>query len=453
MSLNYIDLFSGAGGMSVGIKSAGGELLFSNEIDNSAVNTQKTNLVNLGDDPNKVIECSIEELHQKIIGGEIKFEFQGEIVNSNKVYEKLYENKSYLDDSTVKYVSSIKNVDLIIGGPPCQGFSAAGRGKKSNIEKNYVDFIDDPRNQLFKYFLEFVDYYNPKAVIIENVKGLSTAKGYRKLIEDSLENSGVGYSIASIIINASAFGIPQSRERIFFIGIRNDIKDADLFTFQINSKILNFHKKKISLKESIDDLPKIISNPKPLNTKIENEIPIGKENSFGENCSKRKYEDLIVIKSDYVKRINTFRGKEIIPNYLYNHKARYNNPNDLNIYSKLVPGITLTNEKNKIAHGLNKYSTKTYGDKYFKLDPDKPSRTIVAHLQMDNNGYVHYGNIPRGITPREAARIQSFPDWYQFKGSFTNQFKQIGNAVPPLLAKELYNIINGFLEGGIDNVF
>ena len=453
MSLNYIDLFSGAGGMSIGIKSAGGNLLFSNEIDKSAVLTQKTNLEKLGDNPNKVIECSIEELHREVIGGEVRFEFQGEVVNSNKVNEKLYKNKSYLDESIIKHVSNVKNVDLIVGGPPCQGFSNAARGKKSKLEKNYVDFIDDPRNQLFKYFLEFVEYYSPKAVIIENVKGLSTAKGYRKLIEDSLENTGVGYSIASIILNSSAFGIPQNRERIFFIGIRNDIKDADLFTFQINSKILNFHRKKISLKDSIDDLPKIISNPKPLNTKAENEIPIGEKNSFGEYCSKRKYEDLIKKKSDYVRRINIFLEKEIIPDYLYNHKSRYNNPDDLNIYSKLVPGVALTNEKNKIAYALNKYSTKAYGDKYYKLDPDKPSRTIVAHLQMDNNGYVHYGDIPRGISPREAARIQSFPDWYEFKGPFTNQFKQIGNAVPPLLAKELYNIINGFLEGGIDNVF
>ena len=79
--------------------------------------------------------------------------------------------------------------------------------------------------------------------------------------------------------------------------------------------------------------------------------------------------------------------------------------------------------------------------------------TIVAHLQYDNNGYVHYGDTPRGITPREAARIQSFPDWYEFKGAFTYQFKQIGNAVPPLLAKELYNIIDKFLEGGIDSIF
>ena len=90
---------------------------------------------------------------------------------------------------------------------------------------------------------------------------------------------------------------------------------------------------------------------------------------------------------------------------------------------------------------LNKYSTEGFNDKYFKLPPDKPSRTIVAHLQMDNNGYVHYGDIPRGISPREAARIQSFPDWYEFKEFRTKQFKQIGNAVPPLLAKKLFEII------------
>ena len=96
--------------------------------------------------------------------------------------------------------------------------------------------------------------------------------------------------------------------------------------------------------------------------------------------------------------------------------------------------------------------TSKFVDKYFKLDPDKPSKTITAHLKVDNNSFVHYGDIPRGITPREAARIQSFPDWYQFSGPFTSQFKQIGNAVPPLMAKALGEIFYDFINHGVDHL-
>lgn len=447
MGIKYIDLFSGAGGMSIGIKSEGGELLFSNEIDSSAALTQRENLKKINDDPQKVIQCSIEELHEKLIKSRIKYQYEGEIIHEHETYKNLYKNTSQLNEASLKKLRDISKVDLIVGGPPCQGFSSAGRGKKSKLHGNFTDFIDDPRNQLFKYFLEFVNFYSPKAVIIENVKGLATAKGYRKLIENSLENTGKGYKSVSLILNTENFGIPQKRERIFFIGIRNDLKDAEKFIFYLPSLLMGVKSQSITLKEAISDLPQIKSNPKPNNIKKGDEIPIGEKDSFGENISTLKYSQLIKKKTNYVVKINNFKKFGIKPAFLFNHKARYNNEKDLLIYSTLKAGLSLTNELNKEAHALCKYSTDNYGDKYYKLDPNKPSRTIVAHLAMDNNGYVHYGDTPRGITPREAARIQSFPDWYEFKGSFSNQFKQIGNAVPPLIAKTLFAIISDFING------
>ena len=450
MNLNYVDLFSGAGGMSIGIKSAGGNLIFSNEIDKDAVKTQKINLERLGEKPEKVIQCSIEELHKKIVGKEVEFEYQSENVHYHKSYEKLYKNETVLNKESIDKLRHIDDVDLIVGGPPCQGFSNAGRGVKSSAQQLYQTYIDDPRNQLFKYFLDFVEYYSAKTVIIENVKGLATSKNYRQLIQASLENTGKGYHVISIILNAENYGIPQSRERIFFIGVRKDLENSELFSFYLPSLLMKSHgQKKLNLKDGIYDLPNIRSNPKPLNLNPENEIPIGDEESFGENVSKLPYDKLVIQENEYVDKINLYRGKIIRPKKLYNHKARYNNETDLKIYSLLKPGVSLTDIRNSEANELNKYSTKSFGDKYYKLDPNKPSRTIVAHLQMDNNGYVHYGDIPRGITPREAARIQSFPDWYEFKGAFTKQFKQIGNAVPPLLAKELYLVIREYLVNGI----
>ena len=141
--------------------------------------------------------------------------------------------------------------------------------------------------------------------------------------------------------------------------------------------------------------------------------------------------------SKYVKEINgsfsaSYHGKK-----LFNHKARYQNPDDLEIYDLLVPGKYLTHKSNERAFAKCKYKVDSFADKYYKLDPNKPSKTIVVHLSNDNNAYVHYGSVSRGITPREAARIQSFPDSYKFHGSQGAQFKQIGNAVPPKLAKKI----------------
>ena len=207
---------------------------------------------------------------------------------------------------------------------------------------------------------------------------------------------------------------------------------------------------KRTLGDAIEDLPNIRSNPKKHNTKERNEIEIGNSDSFGENISTNDYQSL-VSRTIYNKIINTYREKLISPMKLFNHKCRFNNKDDLKIFSLLNPGQTLKNPKNIKALRLVKYNTSSFGDKYFKLSKDSPSRTIVAHLEHDNNGYVHYGNTPRGISPREAARIQSFPDWYFFEGGIGKQYKQIGNAVPPLIGKlfgEIFKIIESKgLEG------
>ena len=120
------------------------------------------------------------------------------------------------------------------------------------------------------------------------------------------------------------------------------------------------------------------------------------------------------------------------------------------IYKKIIAGKRLQHPDNSEVKKLVKYSTNSFSDKYHKLDPNQPSRTIVAHLKNDNNGYIHYGKIPRGITPREAARIQSFPDWFFFEGPLTMQYEQIGNAVPPLIGRFFGKLFKTFLEEGLD---
>ena len=408
-----------------------------------------------------MIEGPIEELHEILSLKEEEININKTHVFDSGVNETNYKKAKKVDINNLKGLLDTEEVDFIIGGPPCQGFSNAGRGKRSASMKNYKDYIDDPRNHLFKYFLGFVSKYNPKIVLIENVKGLSTSSDYKNIIQNSLENTGAGYVTLSKIINAENFGVPQARERIFFIGVRNDIKEGDKLIFWLNN-LLTYHKeKKITTKEAIGDLPKIKSNPKPLNTKTENEIPINKKDSFGENVSTQDYLELLPTKTNYTKTINQYQGEYITPTNLFNHKVRFNNKEDLKIYSLIKPGKYIDHPDNYEALKLCKYGTKKvngkviiegFADKYYKLHPEKPSRTIVAHLQMDNNGYIHYGLIPRGISVREAARIQSFPDWFKFEGPLGYQFKQIGNAVPPILSYKLAKILSCFLENDLDTL-
>ncbi len=468
--MKFIDLFAGAGGMSCGIKNAGGVLVFANEFDPNASKTYKSNLDHWKNSQGLLIQAPIENLHKSLIKKDIQNNFQGDLVVEHSTYK---ENKAkhenvQIDKDHLKYLKSIKKIDLIVGGPPCQGFSNLGRGKKKEILQNVQKkFIEDPRNQLFKYFLDFVEFYSPKIVLIENVMGLKSAGDYYELIHKSLEKTKPGYIVTGLELNASEFGIAQSRKRLFFVGVRNDIKNAGQFIFNLPT-VLNFCKSKsFSVRDAIDDLPNIRSNPQSLNLRVENEIPIGNVDSFGEQESTLDYVDLLSENTIYANMINKIgeNGEDKKPTKLYNHKARFNNASDLEIYKQISAGKYLTNIENeevlqKVKYGTGidengrRYVNQGFADKYFKLDPNKPSRTIVAHLQTDNNGFIHYGETPRGITPREAARLQSFPDWYKFEGPFTNQFKQIGNAVPPLLAKIFGKIFKSFLtDHSIENLY
>ena len=450
--LTYIDLFAGAGGLSLGFGNNGFHLKMANDISESALETLKFNLKYTHPDTSRgsVILGDIKELFEHLGAGEVKYDIQGHIVvETNKEVELRKRAPSIKEnDSIQKTLNSIKHIDVLVGGPPCQGFSMIGRAKKLTIEERTKGFIDDPRNQLFKYYLKFAEKLLPKLVLIENVKGLASASGYRDLIENSLTNTGkYGYDTSSQILNAKDFGLAQNRERIFFIGLRKDISDkfgiksAEIFNYILSNKT-----EPLKLKDVIFDLPAIKANPKPNNYKETSELPFSDPNCFGKNISDLPYNKLICETNkskNYRDLINTYNKKLIEPDYLYNHKSRYHNARDTFIYKNLKAGKYLNDPENekalsKVTYGViidknGQKKVKGFGDKYFKLDPDGVSKTIIAHLETDGNSYVHPGKFPRSITPREAARIQSFPDWYFFKGSTRNQLKQIGNAVPPVL--------------------
>jgi DNA (cytosine-5)-methyltransferase 1 len=457
----YVDLFAGAGGLSLGFGNAGFELEFANDIAKEAVDTFRHNLKTTHENlnQNRLIHGDIIELYEHLGTSKVENMSLGHItVETDKEINLRKKAPAIKDDRDIKSVlADIDSVDVLAGGPPCQGFSMIGRSKRASAEERMRGFVDDPRNQLFRYFLKFAEKLSPKIVLIENVKGLGSAAGYKDLIEESLKNTGKGYAVASEVLNAKDFGLAQHRERMFFIGVRKDFArqheiDAEMIFNQINDS----KEESLKLADIIFDLPKIKANPKPSNYSKVAEICFSNKKSFGMDLSNQSFDELVPKLTSYAKRINTYRGNLFTPSHLFNHKSRYHNERDLFIYKNLKEGKYLNDPENKkalskVTYGVtidengNK-SVKGFGDKYFKLDSKSVSKTIIAHLETDGNSYVHPGDNPRSITPREAARIQSFPDWYRFCGNTRNQLKQIGNAVPPMLAFNIASVFKQILN-------
>ncbi len=359
-----IDLFAGCGGLSLGMEQAGFTTVFANEINE---NLFETYLFNRNLDENSYFRGDINELNQNL---------------------KAYKSK-FVD------------VDLVCGGPPCQGFSMANRQR----------ILDDPRNNLYKAYLEFLKEVRPKFFVMENVKGMS--KKIDEISKDFKEYLGDGYYFSHSILNAKDFGLPQNRERFFIIGNRLNIDVENLFT-EIKANKL---KKSFVLKDAINDLPKLKPNHTKNNTQIEN-----KEIGFFET-------EYLFIKSAYADFINN----NIKVTKLYNHKNRYNNERDIKIFSLLPQGA---NSLHKSIEDIMPYKSRNhiFKDKYYKLKEDEVCKTITSHMKHDCNMYIH-PNQARGLSPREAARVQTFPDYYIFKGTPNNWYAQIGNAVPVKLAE------------------
>jgi DNA (cytosine-5)-methyltransferase 1 len=367
-----IDLFCGAGGLSLGFEKAGFKILYANDIDNHSVSTYKKNRPNV--EPDNIICCDIEDF--------------------------LKENATKLKRN---------NCDIVIGGPPCQGFSMANRQR----------IINDPRNRLYKKFIETISISNPKVFVMENVKGML---GVADQVVDDFNK--IGFDCKYQLFNAKNYGIPQNRERLIYVGLnRKKNKSTSEVIDNIFKDISNNHTaNEIPLKEAFWGLRTL----KTLSTKNATSLE-SKEFGFFEDkiCINKK----ITTNNSFILKINN--GK--IPKTIFNHKARYNNERDMKIYELLPPG---GKSDHPSIEAIMPYKNRNhiFKDKFFKLLPDKVSKTITSHMKFDCHMYIHPFE-GRALTPREAARIQSFPDNYLFLGPYTHWYHQIGNSVPPLLAK------------------
>lgn len=371
---NVIDLFSGCGGLSLGFEMAGFNIPLAVEKDAWAAETYSYNHTNT-----KVVTEDITQ-----------------IFNFNNL------------------LSPLTEIDGVIGGPPCQGFSLSG-----NRDKN------DPRNSLFMDFVRFVKHYNPKFFVMENVSGiLSMTTKNGELVKNLIlkEYDMAGYNVHIFQLNAAEFGVPQARIRVFFIGLRKDIiynKD------EIEPKGFLFGDNQISIRDAIMDLPQIKSGE-------------GSEHS--------------IYLTEPTTPFQQWARKNC--NILYNHVAMRHTPRLVERFSHIKFGESVADVAEEFQQrqrgDSSKISGKVYSQNNMRPFPNKPSPTIPASFQSN---FVH-PYIDRNYTAREGARLQSFPDNYVFLGKRTtmsweknlSQYQQIGNAVPPLLAKAIAEKIISYLK-------
>ena len=418
MGFKYIDLFAGAGGLSEGFIRADFEPVAHVEIEKAACYTLKTRVAYHYLKSTGRYDVYISYLKGEISRNELYAEIPSGILNS-VINLPIGADYNPLIHKTIEKQLNGDSVDLIIGGPPCQAYSLVGRARSKNGMKG------DHRNYLYVHYAKFLERYHPKLFVFENVLGLlSAGKGkylenMRKLFEKK------GYEIKIFNVEANDFGVLQNRKRIIIIGWQRELNYTipDLEQIKINSG----H----TVKSLFSDLPKVQAGEysgRFLRYRTNT-------NSYLTTSAIRNGIDVL---TQHVARPHTAQDKEIyrIAVQKWNNKKERLNYNDL-------PERLKTHQNRS-----------SFFDRFKVVAKDEPfSQTVVAHISKDGHYYIHPDiEQNRSLTIREAARLQSFPDDYFFEGIKegvikTPAFKQIGNAVPPLMAYEIAKQISNILEG------
>uniref|UniRef100_UPI004028A284 DNA cytosine methyltransferase n=1 Tax=Eshraghiella crossota TaxID=45851 RepID=UPI004028A284 len=335
------------------------------------------------------------------------YKFNHDLSDEHYFVGDIAELNLHLDD----YKEILSDITLVCGGPPCQGFSMANRQR----------ILDDPRNSLYKQYLVFLKNVRPKFFVMENVKGMMNK--IEEIKQNFKEYLGEEYQFDYALFKAQDYGVPQNRERFIMIGNRVGVSPHLIF-----EEIYKHKRKPFVLKDALEGLPHLIAKKEKGSKGIDSA-----ESGFTE-C------DFTYIHNDFYKFINGDR--EITK--LYNHKNRYNNERDIEIYRRLPQGANSLHES--IADIMPyKRRNDIFKDKYFKLDETQICKTITSHMKFDCNMYIHPWDA-RGLSPREAARIQTFPDDYVITGAQNMWYAQVGNAVPVKLAKAIGDGIMKFMK-------
>lgn len=401
-----IDLFAGAGGLSEGFCQAGFLPIAHVEMDKDACNTLRT-------------RCCYHYLYSK---GQLGIYYQylkGEITREtlytsvpNDVVDTVINIE--ISDETIerifdriKKLASGRSIDMIIGGPPCQAYSLLGRHRK--------EMEDDPRTLLYLQYGRFLEEFNPKGFVFENVPGLLSAKKGEHFNNLQVYFKELGYNVHFQMLNAADYGVLQNRKRIILVGWKNEQDHGFPNISTCRSEAI--------ISDILSDLPILkagdVKNVEPYHGQI---------NRYLEESGIRSNEDMFVTQNI----------------------SRPVNENDASIYDYAIR--TWNNKRIRVKYTDLPHQVRTqknedsFLDRFKVVDGNGLSHTIVAHLAKDGHYYIHPClEVCRSISVREAARIQSFPDNFYFEGSRSAMFKQIGNAVPVLMAKKIAESIKDLL--------
>lgn len=397
--LTFLDLFCGCGGYTLGMQRAGFHCLAAIDFNAEAVATLRANLV--------------EQRHPSLI----------------PVAHALERDLTQFHPDQLVPLIGTQRVDVIVGGPPCQGFSTARQVDGAN---HGARLKDDPRRFLYREFLRYVDFFQPRVFVMENVLGIRSAAGgeYFTRVQNEARELGraagrPGYRVHAQIEDAWELGVPQKRRRQLIIGVRNDLPGY----FLPELKPAPRAEPRTWLGAAIGDLPILRA---------------------GGGDDERDY--------DPARRVEHLRhGGSTARNYLFkvleitrarrltNHVARPHSERDLRDFQLLREGEnSATAMRDRGIAFEFPYDKSTFKDRYTRQSRWHPCSTIVAHLSKDGLMFIHPTQ-NRSLTPREAARIQSFPDWFRFPKARTHAFRLIGNAVPPLIGEAVGLEVKEFL--------
>lgn len=417
--ITLIDLFSGAGGLSEGFFKNDYNIISHVEMDPNAAETLHTRSTY-----HSLKDLNKEDDYYAYIRGEISKEQLIVDNNINPLESSPIINKEISESTELSIISTIKKkmikcdvkkIDGIIGGPPCQAYSLIGRSRDPNCME------DDPRNYLYHHYIRFIKEFNPSFFVFENVPTIKSAKNGSIYADLQERIKTLGYDFYDEVLRAENFKVLQSRRRRIIFGFRSDDNIfEENFLYSLNQKKEHNYKVKTLFK----DLPPL----KP-----------------GEGTdSAQEYVDE---PSEYLKKTNIRQKKDV----LINHHARNHNKRDRQIYKRAIK-LWYDKRKRLKYDDLPQYlkthkNTKSFRDRYKVVAGNKTtSHTIVAHIAKDGHYHIHPDiKQLRSLTVREAARIQSFPDNFKFEGSRTSQYRQVGNAVPPLMANKLAETIKNEL--------
>jgi DNA (cytosine-5)-methyltransferase 1 len=363
-----VDLFCGAGGLSLGLREAGFSVLAGADSDPLAMETHSAN-----------------------IGG---LAYVGDLADPSEFLEHLR-------------AWGIRHVDMVAGGPPCQPFSRAGTAKLRSLVANGERSADDPRAGLWKSFVDVVAALRPKAVLIENVPELPSWDDGAVLIGFYEALRDVGYEVDARVLDAYRHGVPQHRTRLFIVGLRG-------------GRAMHWPKPRRrapTLADAIGDLP-----PVPPAHRQERSVYLGTPASALQRRLRRG-----------------LRGEE--RRWVHDHITRDVRPDDAEAFRLLSEGQTYKD----LPERLRRYRSDIFDDKYKRLSWSEVSRSITAHIAKDGYWYIHPDQ-HRTLSIREAARVQTFPDRFRFAGEPSHRLRQIGNAVPPLLAEALARSLREAVE-------